>query len=524
MKSTAWRWIGSGLRRRQVGAVQAALAVDVLRGEALAHERAVGAGGHRDVGASRQLQDRERVSGRVLDGRVARHGGDACELELGAREREQQGDRIVVARIAIDDDSRRHQPARTPSSSAAVGSDGCAPSREAASAPAAHARASASMRGRPSTIETASVAQNASPAAVPSTASTGGRRRPGHLPPALEEHRALLAEREGEQARLGGQRLPLVAVGHHEVGTLDEPRGQRPRRGGVEAEEAGCLRRQPPATASSGISSWQSTASACRSRRTSAARTSPFAPGATTIWFSPCASTRISATPVGEPVTRTPETSTPTSCERRHRLLGEGVVARRRRSATRRPRACAAAAAWLAPLPPGMRAKVAPVTVSPGPRQPLAARDQVEVHRADDGRRVAARHATLRERSRASGRSRREAAVAGRLRRRARAGRPALWPSRFSRRSKRPAQSEARSGAARMRAESASPSSARTSTASSRYTCATRTAEARTPARSAAPGPSRAAPRRSARRTTSALRPPRSPARAGSGRAASPAR
>ena len=63
----------------------------------------------------------------------------------------------------------------------------------------------------------------------------------------------------------------------------------------------------------------------------------------------------------------------------------------------------------------------------------------------------------------------------GRFRRQARAGR-ALRAREFSRRSNRPAQSDDRSGPASMRAMSASPCSARTSTASSRYACATRVA------------------------------------------------
>src|SRR3954465_6805502 len=50
------------------------------------------------------------------------------------------------------------------------------------------------------------------------------------------------------------------------------------------------------ATASTGISSWQSTAPV-----TPGSRSSPFAPGATTIVFSPSSSTTISATPVVAP-------------------------------------------------------------------------------------------------------------------------------------------------------------------------------------------------------------------------------
>src|SRR5713101_7441819 len=56
------------------------------------------------------------------------------------------------------------------STSAAVGSEGCAPNLEAASAPAAQARRSASSGSRPSRSETTRQAVNASPAAVPSSA------------------------------------------------------------------------------------------------------------------------------------------------------------------------------------------------------------------------------------------------------------------------------------------------------------------------------------------------------------------
>ena len=60
------------------------------------------------------------------------------------------------------------------STSAAVGSDGCAPGLDAAIAPAAQARRRASSRSRPSSRETTRQAVKASPAAVPSTAWTGG--------------------------------------------------------------------------------------------------------------------------------------------------------------------------------------------------------------------------------------------------------------------------------------------------------------------------------------------------------------
>src|SRR3989442_5428549 len=66
------------------------------------------------------------------------------------------------------------------STSSAVGSDGWAPKRDAASAPAAHARRSASSGSRSSRSETTRQAVKASPAAGPSTASTPGRPGPAN--------------------------------------------------------------------------------------------------------------------------------------------------------------------------------------------------------------------------------------------------------------------------------------------------------------------------------------------------------
>ena len=165
-----------GLRRRQVGAVEARLAVHVGGHARLAHERPAGAGGDRDLAAAGELEHADRVGGRLLERLVAGDRRDAPQLELGAAEREQDRDRVVVAGVAVEQDRRAHAVSIS-STSAAVGSDGWAPAREAASAPAAQARRSASSRSRPSSSETTRHAVKASPAAVPSTASTRGRLR-----------------------------------------------------------------------------------------------------------------------------------------------------------------------------------------------------------------------------------------------------------------------------------------------------------------------------------------------------------
>ena len=105
----------------------------------------------------------------------------------------------------------------------------------------------------------------------------------------------------------------------------------------------------------------------------------------------------------------------------------------------------------------------------------LPARDPTaRAPRAAAGARLRARaRGTLHRRHAAEfgGRRRAPAVPGGQA---ASARRSSAAPNRFSRRSNRPAQSDARSGADSKRAEAARPSSARTSTASSRYACATR--------------------------------------------------
>ena len=98
----------------------------------------------------------------------------------------------------------------------------------------------------------------------------------------------------------------------------------------------------------------------------------------------------------------------------------------------------------------GCASNVAPVTVSPGRGSDVAASDEVEVDRPDDGdpwgrhRRIACAQAAIARRS------------------------STVEPSRVSRRSNRPAHNDERSRTVSSRAQAARPSSARTSTANSR--------------------------------------------------------
>ena len=182
---------------------------------------------------------------------------------------------------------------------------------------------SASSRGRPSRSETRRQAVNASPAAVPSTASTGGgTARAISFPPSRRtapSAPSVSAVRPSWPA----DRLELVAVDHEQVDLGEQGRRQRPGRRGVQAQEPGLRggRRRPSRPGSR----------AGRGRRPPRPappppRPSAFAPGATTIWFSPSAATTISATPVGAVRLADAGEVDAALVEQRQRLAREGIA------------------------------------------------------------------------------------------------------------------------------------------------------------------------------------------------------
>ena len=99
-----------GARLRQRRAVEAALAVHVRGDDELALERPVGTRGDRHIRAASELEHAQRVRGRLLERLVPVGRRHAEELELRAREREEQRDRVVVAGVAVEDDRRRAHP------------------------------------------------------------------------------------------------------------------------------------------------------------------------------------------------------------------------------------------------------------------------------------------------------------------------------------------------------------------------------------------------------------------------------
>ena len=113
------------LRVGQARPVEPGLAMDVGGDEELAGERPVGAGCDVHVPTADELEDAQGVRRRLLERLVPGDRRDAQEVELRAREREQERDRVVVPRVAVEQDRRRVAHARSISStSAAVGSEG----------------------------------------------------------------------------------------------------------------------------------------------------------------------------------------------------------------------------------------------------------------------------------------------------------------------------------------------------------------------------------------------------------------
>ena len=76
----------------------------LLGGDELAHQRPDRAGKDLDVGPAGQFADFARVLFGQRQRHVARHRGNAQHLQFRARQRQKNGDGIVLAGIGVDDD------------------------------------------------------------------------------------------------------------------------------------------------------------------------------------------------------------------------------------------------------------------------------------------------------------------------------------------------------------------------------------------------------------------------------------
>ena len=94
---------GAGPRLREVGAVEAGLAVRVGCDDELADQGLIRSGSDRHIGAPGELEHAQRVGRHLLDRLVAGDRRDAQDLDLGAGQGEQERDRVVLARVAVDE-------------------------------------------------------------------------------------------------------------------------------------------------------------------------------------------------------------------------------------------------------------------------------------------------------------------------------------------------------------------------------------------------------------------------------------
>ena len=229
-------------RRREIGAVETGLAVDVRRDRA----RAARAGARRPprpAHPARPHSSSTRSAFTVVFSTrlVADDGRHADELDLGRGDREHERDRVVVAGVAVDEDRRRHQLFFFSqfSTSMASGSALWAPTFAAVYAPAMQARRRASSYGRSSSSadEQAGGERVAGPGPVPG--DDHRRCRAGDLLAVLVEHRAVGAVGDGDElAAL--HHLVLELVDDEQVGLeIELPRGRR-----VEREERRLLGRR----------------------------------------------------------------------------------------------------------------------------------------------------------------------------------------------------------------------------------------------------------------------------------------
>ena len=92
----------------QLRAVQAAIPVDFLRNDLRRHHRAVRPGGEGNAGDVAYSCQRQGILGDLLQRLVARHRRDRQQIQVWVSPGQEHGNRIVVPRIAVQDDLLCH--------------------------------------------------------------------------------------------------------------------------------------------------------------------------------------------------------------------------------------------------------------------------------------------------------------------------------------------------------------------------------------------------------------------------------
>lgn len=99
---------GAGLRKIDAVDVHAGGAVDRLGDFYGAHERAIATGVDRNLWVAGNFLDHEGIAGNLVQGLVAADSGNAQQIDVGVSHGQEQGYRIIVARVAIQNNFSRH--------------------------------------------------------------------------------------------------------------------------------------------------------------------------------------------------------------------------------------------------------------------------------------------------------------------------------------------------------------------------------------------------------------------------------
>ena len=367
----------------QVGPVEAALPVHLGRHASVADERAVGAAA---TGTSaRPTSSRTRIAFAVvlasvwLPATVVTPSSSSSGLASASRSAiasSWPGSQSRMIGIGV-------MPASIASTSSAWAGTVARPGATRRSRRRRTRAASASSRSRPSSSETTRQAQNASPAAVPSTAVTGGGVARATSSPPSSSSAPSRAEREREERpeRRRAERVELERVRHDQVAAGEHLVGHGRAGAAFRQNEAHRPRRRETTASMRDLELARAPRRRRRSRRRSGCSLA-FAPGTTTIWFSPRAVDDDHRDP-GRLV-RAPERARGRPRRPRARPA-RGVRARRprrsRRSGRRR-RAAPPRRPGSRPCRPGRARSRVAVSVSPGRGSRSHERDEVEVDRA----------------------------------------------------------------------------------------------------------------------------------------------
>lgn len=102
-------WFQRAGRFGQFDAVKTGLAVDGGGDFLLAYDGPIAAGMYRDISGMRLLQHGARIVGDLVEALVAANRGDADQIDVRIADSQQNGDGIVVAGIAVQNDFLCHE-------------------------------------------------------------------------------------------------------------------------------------------------------------------------------------------------------------------------------------------------------------------------------------------------------------------------------------------------------------------------------------------------------------------------------